>query len=194
MYVCHILKSPQKYCTVDARRRSSCDVVGGFCAIPCRRRRGGLCDVATDPRAPAHFLGARPAVCERGRSALSAGGGAAFCDGASVTPGRGFNSDGGRPARGRACGGGGRGLGRAIKPRFYRNAAAGAAGRGDGCGVLVDPARGHPRPECRAQPLAGGIAAVCTARPRPACTGRCALAGGFVPVAVCRPRHMGGAL
>ena len=194
MYVCHILKSRQTCPAVDAGRGVACHAVRGFCANPCRWRGGGLCAVAAFAQCRASALGARPFVCQRGGGALSAGGGATVFDGASVTPRRGFGRDGRRLAQWRLGRCGGRGLGCAILSGFYRHAAAGAAGRGDGGGLLVDPARCHARFKCGAQPVAGGVAAIGIARGRPAGTGRCVLAGGFVPVAVHRARHMGGAL
>lgn len=194
MHVCSFLKSAQKCCTVDAGGRSSGHAVRGVCANPCRCGGGGVCAVAACARCCAGALGARPIVCQRGGGAVFAGGGAAFCDGAAVAPGRGFDGDGGRSAQWWPDGRGGRSLGRANAVGFHRDTAIGAAGRGAGRGLLVDPAGGCPRSKCGAQPVAGGILAVGVAHPRPAGTGRSALAGGIVPLALCRPRYMGGAL
>lgn len=194
MHVSSFLKSAQKCCTVEAGGGSSGHAVRGVCANPCRCGGGGVCAVAACAWCGAGTLGARPAVCQRGRGAIFAGGGATFCDGAAVAPGRGSGSDGGRFAQWWPDGGGGRSLGRANAVGFYRDTAIGAAGRGAGRGLLVDPAGGVARFKCRAQSVAGGILAIGAAPGRSAGTGRSALAGGIVPLALCRPRYMGGAL
>ena len=194
MYVCHILKSHKGGPAVDTGGSACAHLVRGFCTNPCRCGGCGLCDVATDPHGAADFLGTRPAIGQRSRGTVFAGGEAALCDGASVAPGRGFGRNGGRPAQRWHCCRGGRGVGCAILRGFYRHTAAGAAGRGAGCGVLVDPAGCDPRSKCRAQSVAGGIPAIGAAPGRSIGTGRSALAGGFVQIALCRPRHMGGAL
>jgi hypothetical protein len=194
MHVCHIFKSYQGGGALGTGAGACPHAVRGICAKPCGRWGGGLCAIAACVQCGPGAVGARPLVGQRGGGALFAGGRAAFCDGATFTTGRGFDGDGRRPAQRRFGGGGGRGLGCACAAGFHRDAAACAAGRGDGGGLLADPARGGPRFKCGAQPVAGGITAIGIARPRPTSTGRCALAGGFVPITFHRPQCMGGAL
>jgi hypothetical protein len=194
MHVCDTL-TPQENCrTVEAGGGSSLHIIRGIFPSSGGCWLGWICVVTACPYQPAPFLGAGSFVCQGNRGALSAGGGAAPCHGGVITPRSGFGRNGRRPSQWGACRCGGRDMGRTVLCGFYRDAAFGSACRSAWRGVLADPAGGCARFKCCTQSVVGVVAAIGAASGRSHRAGRSALAGRSVPVALCRPRCMGGAV
>lgn len=114
--------------------------------------------------------------------------------GRSEPPRRCALGDGGRPSLQVTVCRGGRSLGRLSVCRLYSNQTVGDAVRALQSGLLVDPSRCLPRPECSSKPMAGGVPSLAFQPRRFQGPRRPALAGGPVPRTFPAAGQMGGHL
>lgn len=155
----------------------------------------GLHSVSITKTKRTFALGAGSFVPERNRQSLSAG----------VASQR-YHKRECKPSRRRALGDGRRAalqgivlcnrrnLGRSACAKFYGNKAACDAGRSEQGSLLAGAARGLPRSQCCAEPMAHRFTSLAASSAR-STSPRCAtLAGRTVPLSHPNPRHMGGRL